>query len=144
MVHSVGQRWQSAELGGCGKGVGSLLSPEDRQYWESQLRMGVFEVNDPSRTQIQQPRKGITGPWGETIAASMGISPAGSLQNFFLQLKPRGLGVEGHLALEVLPHSAGWDEGRGQPRLQGSSQLFSHSQSSLPLFILLQDVWSET
>lgn len=53
--------------------------------------------------------------------------------------------MEGHVALVVLPHSARWDEGRGQPQSQVSSQFFSLSAGApLPLFSLLQDVWPET
>lgn len=49
--------------------------------------------------------------------------------------------MEGHVALVVLPHSARWDEGRGQPQSQVSSQFFSLSAGApLPLFSLLQDV----
>lgn len=77
-----------------------------------------FEMNDPSSTQIRQFRKGIVEPWREVLAASK-VLPRGRFQNFFLHYKPRGFGQEEARASMVLPHSARWDEVRGQPHLAG-------------------------
>lgn len=85
-----------------------------------------FEMNDPSSTQIRQFRKGIVEPWREVLAASK-VLPKGGFQNFFLHYNPRGFGQERACASMVLPHSARWDEVRGQPHLQVSSQLLCPS-----------------